>query len=78
MTDLVEEAGRVTGPAAWVEDEASLYTRAGSLQWRSFFLGFLIGRLKPPLTEEAVRREVGSYLTALGCRRRKVVPSADA
>lgn len=59
-------------PLEWVEDEMRHHTgKPGSFQWRSFFIGFQIGRLPQPLTEPAVRACVSHYLRALGHRRRK-------
>ncbi len=59
-------------PVEWVEDELAQHRRAGSFQWRSFFLGFQVGRLSPPLTEPQVRLCVATYLEALGYKRKPV------
>jgi hypothetical protein len=57
-------------PVDWVADELAQHKRAGTFQWRSFFLGFQVGRLSPPLTEPKVRSCVAAYLAALGYKRK--------
>jgi hypothetical protein len=43
--------------------------RAGTLHWRSFFLGVQIGRL-PSLEKEAVRECVQTYFRGIGLKRK--------
>lgn len=58
-------------PVEWVADELARHVGGARFQWRSFFLGFQVGRIPPPLTEEKVRACVTNYLRGIGLKRRK-------
>lgn len=70
MADLVT-------PLEWVADELEKH-RGGTFQWRSFFLGFQVGRIPPPLTEEKVRACVQNYLRGIGLKGRKPTKEAGS
>lgn len=70
MTDEADADFEPAPILAAVEDEMKRHRGAGALQWRSFFVGFQLGRLKK-LDEETVRSCLQTYLRGLGLKRRK-------